>query len=461
MAVELVYAAVDWVVAALAGRVEPGEFADRLSERLTARGDLAAVLARDERLSVFREHTARIERVETLDTWTACAVLETGSGWWEVRVALESAPPHRIREFRPRPLAADAVAWDAVAPALRELDRVESQLPGPSAARIHRLLSEAVDRGCIVGAAAALAVRGEVVHRELLGACDLVTLAPLSEQAVFRVGSVTKVVTALAVTELAERGLIDLDAPIDRHLPAPVLVPAAPGDPSPTVGQALLHQAGLTKDVLLDRTRMRHGTPLAEAAPRIRLAWAPGARAEYSNLGYQLLGEIIQSVTGEPFTEYCTRTVLARHGLTGTTLQPPGEPLRRTVTGYHASAGRLSPASAAPTHLPAAGGMTSTLPDMLTLATALGAADDPIVASALTRTAPAGPAGRRFGPGVALLDLPAGTVITRGGATEGFTAELVTSTDHSFSLALLTSKSPPDRLDALALRLAEELSTHR
>jgi hypothetical protein len=65
--------------------------------------------------------------------------------------------------------------------------------------------------------------------------------------------------------------------------------------------------------------------------------------------------------------------------------------------------------------------------------------------------------GVRFAPGVALLDRPGGTVLWRGGATDGFTAEILAALDGSFRVVLLASKSPPDDLRTLAMQLVADL----
>jgi len=118
------------------------------------------------------------------------------------------------------------------------------------------------------------------------------------------------------------------------------------------------------------------------------------------------------------------------------------------VTGYRVLAGRLSPAPPAVATYPAAGGMTASNNDLLTLAGHL------IRDEALLRTTPAGPGVRFAAGGFAVLDRPSGPVLWRGGATDGFTAEIVAALDGSGTVVLLASKSPPEGLREVALEIA-------
>lgn len=70
-----------------------------------------------------------------------------------------------------------------------------------------------------------------------------------------------------------------------------------------------------------------------EAAPRITLAWAPGSRPAYSNVGYELLGLLVERCTGEAFADYASREVLARNELHGVTLPVPRRRRRRRSPG--------------------------------------------------------------------------------------------------------------------------------
>ena len=117
-----------------------------------------------------------------------------------------------------------------------------------------------------------------------LGWADREAKVPLTTGHVFQIGSITKSFVAQAVLALAERGAVDLDAPVSRYLPD------LPLPPEPiTVAQLLSHTAGLPD-----------AAPLFPRTPDGRLwcGFAPGSRFSYSNTGYVILGKLIERVSG-------------------------------------------------------------------------------------------------------------------------------------------------------------------
>jgi CubicO group peptidase (beta-lactamase class C family) len=442
--------AVEWVVSALAGEVGS---TSELAPRLAARGDVAAYLTSNRRFAAFREGVPVIEEIRPRGEWAGRAIVVTGEQRWEVDVAIEPEPPHRILSFQPRPVAGDAVGWESVRERLRAADHRWSGLGERATGLIDRRLAAVVDEQHLVGMVAGVAVGGEVVYRGCFGVADLESDEPVRAESVFRVGSVTKLVTALAVLRLAAGGVIDLEAPlaaggaIDLEAPlaaggamdleAPLtdgLEPLTPEGRLPTAGELLVHRGGLPKD-----------------AAALRLAWEPGERAEYSNLGYGLLGRVVARAAGMPFTRYCTEEILGRYGLGHTTMQERGAPAPADVTGYRVADGRVAPAPPAVAPLPSAGGMTADLDDLLALTRLFSRGEDPLARAAISRTTQAGP-GVRFAPGFAIVGGAGGEpeLLWRGGATDGFTAEIVAALDGSCDVVLLASKSPPEGLRDVA-----------
>ncbi|MBY8877351.1 serine hydrolase domain-containing protein [Actinacidiphila acidipaludis] len=451
---------VEWLLSALGGQVSDSDLRAAFAPRLTARGDLATMIAADPRLAGFGEHPRRVVECRRHGRFAARAVVRAGEHLWELDVAVEEEPPHRIRSFTPRRAASGAVPWDQLADRLRGLDRRESDLPGTLAERVHHRLREAVDSGRIVGLACAINVRGATAHREFFGTGDLGTFQPLDPTSVFRVGSVAKTVTGLAVLQLAEAGVIDLRAPLTDYLTVPELVPADPGDRPPTVAELLLHRAGLSKDLAVRRSVLQQAGSLAEAAPRITLAWAPGSRPAYSNVGYELLGLLVEQCTGEPFADHAAREVLARHHIHGAVLSRPTPTATATATatlnGHELVADRLAPVTQTVDPYRAAGGMTADLASAVALADLLGQGVGPLGALS-AHAAPAGP-GRRFVPGAVLLDRPEGALVWRGGSTRGFTAELLAAAGGAVSVALLATTSPAEGLREAAADVLRDVS---
>jgi len=152
----------------------------------------------------------------------------------------------------------------------------------------------------IPGLALVVIREGKVVHRRGFG--ELGTAQPII------IGSLSKAFTATAVMTLVEAGKIDLDAPMQRYLPASTF--DDPGMAGVTVRQLLNQTSGLPADA---PRADAHDASLAAhvAALRgVRLVSTPGTQHLYSSPNYQLLGRIVEVVSGESFGDYVQRRVL-------------------------------------------------------------------------------------------------------------------------------------------------------
>jgi CubicO group peptidase (beta-lactamase class C family) len=175
--------------------------------------------------------------------------------------------------------------------------------------------------------------------------------APVSASTLFRIGSITKVFTALALLTLRDRGLLSLDEPIRRWLPEfdGVVYPSADA-PLITPRHVLLHRSGLPRLGNFDYTDPAH--PPSErdvvgALEGVVLGSAPGLVEEYSNFGYALLGVLVSRVSQQPYEAYVTQHVLEPLGMSHTVWAPDG----------------VSPAVLARPHAPRADGTLEVVPE--------------------------------------------------------------------------------------------------
>jgi CubicO group peptidase (beta-lactamase class C family) len=137
----------------------------------------------------------------------------------------------------------------------------------------------------------------------------------------FIVGSVTKSMTALAVLQLAEDGLVDLDAPVSRHLPWFEVAPATWSE-QVTVRRLLEHTSGLPALAGAPATTWLRDLPIEDTARQVvgsELAHEPGTAWEYTNANYVLLGALIEEVTGRPYAEVLDERLFTPLGMTRTT----------------------------------------------------------------------------------------------------------------------------------------------
>lgn len=153
-----------------------------------------------------------------------------------------------------------------------------------------------------------------------LGWADLATRTPVNPTQLFEIGSISKSLTGLWLNAAAEKGRVDLDAPIARYLPD-VPLPAVAISPR----QLLDHSGGMAAD-----------SPLFPRSPDGRLwsGFAPGSRMSYSNIGYMLLGLTVDRVAGRPHVAVLGSDVIAPLGMTGATAHIRTADRPRFATGY-------------------------------------------------------------------------------------------------------------------------------
>ena len=159
------------------------------------------------------------------------------------------------------------------------------------------------------------------------GWSDLAARLPVAPETLFEIGSIGKTFTAIAILQLAEAGRLDLGAPVSDALPwfeMPVV-----GRPV-TIHDLLTHTAGITSGI--------DGTP--EAAFQVRAlrdrrpGSAPGERYHYSNLGYKILGLVIEAVEGRPYPEAVRERILAPLGMAATEPAITHDMRQRLAVGY-------------------------------------------------------------------------------------------------------------------------------
>ncbi|TQM32714.1 serine hydrolase domain-containing protein [Nocardia bhagyanarayanae] len=142
----------------------------------------------------------------------------------------------------------------------------------------------------------------------------------------YRIGSITKTFTAALALLLADRGILLLDSPVARYLPA------VPFGHLP-LRMLLSHTSGLQREAPTDMWKTMRGPSghdLREMFSRVESVAEPGQRWHYSNLGYAILGQIIESVTNQPCETLIEHTLLSPLGLNQTSWEQPAN----AVVGY-------------------------------------------------------------------------------------------------------------------------------
>src|SRR5260370_30910162 len=154
--------------------------------------------------------------------------------------------------------------------------------------------------------------------------------APATADTVYRVGSVSKLFTDLAVMQLVERGTLDLDVPVTKFLPD--FKPANPFGTAITLRQLMTHRAGLVRESPIGNYFAPTEPSLAktvESLNKTELACAPETKLKYSNAGVAAVGLVLQETQKQTFPRYLTRTLLLPLGMTGSAFEPDPDVTRR------------------------------------------------------------------------------------------------------------------------------------
>jgi CubicO group peptidase (beta-lactamase class C family) len=340
----------------------------------------------------------------------------------------------------------------------------------PAGPDLETWIDGVVHRHPTVGLAVAVVRRGRQPHFAVRGLASIAPRSPVTEDTGFRIGSVTKLVTAIAVMQLVERGELDLDAPANEVLRAFRLVPAEPGLRPPTIRHLLTHTAGIPEVIHLgDLLHPGWGPFMARPAiasaavggslpslasyygGELRSVVEPGTIFAYSNHGFATLGQIVEDVTGAPLDRIYRERVFEPIGMADTDLVRSARVRAALATGYEF--GSRGPAAVTDREWlgPACGGIYSTARDLARLAAALlggGATRAGRIletASLATMFAPSfQPVPRLPGVGLGCFsgDVVGHRIVQHDGLLPGFAGQLVIAPDDDVAIVGLTNGSP-------------------
>jgi len=233
--------------------------------------------------------------------------------------------------------------------------------------RVHALLERYIDQGEIAGAVSLVARRGRVVHWEAQGLMDLESRQPMRPDTIFRLASMTKPVTSLAVMMLHEEGRFLLDDPVSKFLPEfksmNVAVANAPNERYPggyrlvpadraiTIRHLLTHTAGLpsgtsgpTMEAMHRLASLRKPETLLadyiQALAQLPLNFQPGAAWEYGP-ATDVLGRLVEVVSGQPLDQFLRQRIFVPLGMNDTWFYLPDDRLARLASAYAKKNGKL------------------------------------------------------------------------------------------------------------------------
>lgn len=172
------------------------------------------------------------------------------------------------------------------------------------------------------------------------GDADMENKIPADENTVYRIGSITKMFTALMLEQLVEAGKVHFSDAADKYFPAVDTVQDRfPGAPPVTLIELATHTAGLGREP--DNTDTYVEGPVADwektliaALPHTHYQYEPGTHYSYSNIGFAILGAALSQAAGEPYLDYVPEHIFAPLGMTHSALVVNANILPHLSKGY-------------------------------------------------------------------------------------------------------------------------------
>jgi CubicO group peptidase (beta-lactamase class C family) len=193
------------------------------------------------------------------------------------------------------------------------------------------------------GMAGGLVIDGELVWVKGFGVRDLESRSPVDADTVFRIASMSKSFTAVAILQLRDAGKLRLDDEVASWIPEVAGLRYPTRDSRPiTLRDLLQHTGGFPEDNATGDLKL--ASTEAELLARLKktgLASSPGSAFEYANLGYEILGLVVERASGQPYSRYVDAHIFKPLGMTSSFFQHADVPAARRTEGY----GRRSPSA--------------------------------------------------------------------------------------------------------------------
>lgn len=250
---------------------------------------------------------------------------------------------------------------------------------------IDRVFRDFSSRAPVPGSAWGIVIDGELAHTGTTGYRELATKSPVTPDTVFRIASMTKSFTAMAILKLRDEGKLSLDDPVERYVEElrSLRYPTA-DSPRITIRHLLSHAEGFPEDNAWGDRHLADTDDQLSQMLRLGIPFsnAPGVAYEYSNYGFAILGQVVARVSGRSYGDYVTTNLLRPLRMNSTTLEPSAVPAARLAHGYRWEEGQWTEEQLlANGAFGAMGGMLTSVPDLARYVAVLMAAwpprDDP------------------------------------------------------------------------------------
>jgi CubicO group peptidase (beta-lactamase class C family) len=344
--------------------------------------------------------------------------------------------------------------------------------------RISWLVRKEMRKNDVTGLSLALVEDQRVIWAEGFGYADRANHVPATPETVYRVGSISKLLTATAAMQLSEQGRFDIDLPLQGFLPEFSIRRRFPESGPVTPRGIMTHHSGLPSD-LLKGMWTGHPEPFANVVHRVRDEYAanpPGTVFSYSNLGVTLLGHALEKAAGRDFASHMEAALLRPLGMTRSTFSTGPDGSYLASRAYE----KGEEAEETPLRDVPAGGLNSNVLDLsrfLQMVFAGGATGERQIVRGETLSEMLRPQNAdvpldlnfRVGlgwmlSGLGTIDIRnAGPVAHHGGATLYHRSQLIILPDHKLGVVVLanssTAGSVVNKVATETLKLALEAKT--
>ncbi|GAB3258485.1 serine hydrolase domain-containing protein [Larkinella harenae] len=244
-----------------------------------------------------------------------------------------------IAQSQPKPVASDRTptfySTTYQAPVFTDpqrLEKIRAVLPA-----VEQLYRDHAKNNNYPGLAFGVVVDGQLVHSGGYGYTNVAKKTAVTSQSLFRIASMSKSVTTMAILKLRDEGKLRLDDPVQLYIPEFKKQPYLTSDsPLITVRHLMTHSAGFPEDNPWgDRQLDDSPADLTQLiAGGISLSNVPGVTYEYSNLAFAMLGAIITKVSGKPYQQYIDAAIFKPLGMTHTVWEYTKVPADLLAHGY-------------------------------------------------------------------------------------------------------------------------------
>ncbi|RCS54046.1 serine hydrolase [Bremerella cremea] len=206
---------------------------------------------------------------------------------------------------------------------------------GPAIAKLKAAVQYEVSQHDLPAFSISLVDNKQIVWADGFGYQDADKKVPATSQTIYRVGSVSKLFTDIAVMQLVEQGKLDIDAPVQEILPD--FTPENPYDTPITLHQLMSHRSGLVREPPVGNYFDPTEPTLAETIASLnqtKLVYPPNTKTKYSNAAVSVVGEALAAKTGMPFEQQIEQTLLQPLQMPNSSFDRPSDKTELLATGW-------------------------------------------------------------------------------------------------------------------------------